>query len=329
MIFTAVSHRPRQNDTLGNTDTPIDFAIEEFCGVRLLQERIAAQQKLLIFVLAQPCATESTSCCIAQRAPARVNHFTRRGKISSKMRPRGTAAMRDQHQQQIGSQRHGAAGDPQRRRSWFGRLLVQLDQPFRFAGKLTVAGLIFGLFGSLVGAYAHYATWRDEQKLATYKEDLAHAIATFSETSTTLSAVMNLQQILFFTFTAALDAGKEDEENSFYAKNAKQSYDDYFTSRTALRKDIDSLAGKAEVFLDLPIDQLRDPVSAGALLMDPVRSHPYFSASERNSLKHNGFDCDKHLPTPEAIKVGEIVVDWQRAKHHVITFYFCLEKNSL
>ena len=238
----------------------------------------------------------------------------------------GTAAMRDQHKQQAASDPHGAAGDPQRRRSWFERLLLQLDQPFRFAGKLTLAGLIFGLFGSLVGAYAHYATWRDEQKLATYKEDLAHAISTFSETSSTLSAVMNLQQILFFTFAAAVDASEADDQNSFLLKNAKQSYDDYFAARTGLRKDIDSIAGKAEVFLDLPVDESRDLVTVGALLTDPVRSHPYLSASERNTLKRNGFDCGKHLPTPEAIKVGEIIIDWQRAKHHVVTFYFCLEK---
>lgn len=234
--------------------------------------------------------------------------------------------MRDQRKQESGSDRHGAAGDPQPRRSLFERLLLQLDEPFRFAGKLTLAGLIFGLFGSMIGAYAHYATWRDEQKLATYKEDLARAIDTFSDTSSTLSAVMNLQQILFFTFAGAVDAGKEDDQNSFFAKNAKQTHDDYFTSRTALRKDIDSIAGKAEVFLDLPIDDSRDPITVGALLTDSVRSHPYLSASERNTLKSNGFDCGKHLPTPDAIKVGDVVIDWQRAKHHVVTFYFCLEK---
>jgi hypothetical protein len=49
MIFTAVSHRPRQNDTLGNTGAPIDFAIEESCGVRLLHTSALPRSKSFSF----------------------------------------------------------------------------------------------------------------------------------------------------------------------------------------------------------------------------------------------------------------------------------------
>ena len=77
-------------------------------------------------------------------------------------------------------------------RSWFARLLVQLDRPFRFAAHLTFVGIV----GVVIAAVVQYSSWRDEKQRARHAEELSNAILNFSEISGALSGVMNLQQIL-------------------------------------------------------------------------------------------------------------------------------------
>jgi len=99
-------------------------------------------------------------------------------------------------------------------------LLHYVDRPFRAAGKLTFVAIILGAFGSLTGVYVQYTTWREEKNIARYNEDLKNSIATLSELSGTLSAIMNLQQLLFYNFQDALEANVEADQSSFSFKNA-------------------------------------------------------------------------------------------------------------
>ena len=215
-----------------------------------------------------------------------------------------------------------------RRSGFFHALLHYVDQPFRFAGKLTFVAFILGAFGSLTGAYVQYTAWRDEKNVARYNEDLKNSIATLSELSGTLSAIMNLQQLLFYTFQDALEKNVEADHNGFLFKNANELYEDYLPTRVSLRKNIDALVAKTKVFLDLPADADRDIVRAPDLVSNPLD----ISASNRSLLSDVGFNCKKHLPIPFSEQVvlkseGEaITIDWYNTKHHLNTFYFCLEE---
>jgi hypothetical protein len=224
-------------------------------------------------------------------------------------------------------QTSGKSTRGRRRSSFFEGLFHYVDQPFRFAGKLTFVAFILGAFGSLTGAYVQYTAWRDEKNVARYNEDLKNSIATLSDLSSTLSAIMNLQQILFYTFREALETNVDADHDGFYFKNAKKVYEEYLPARTALRKNIDALVGKTKVFLDLPVDPGRAVLNAPDLVSNPLD----ISASNRSLLSDVKFDCKKHLPIPFSEKVvlksevETVTIDWYNTKHQLNTFYYCLE----
>jgi len=226
------------------------------------------------------------------------------------------------------TQSSGKSTKDRRHPGFFRKLLHYVDRPFRAAGKLTFVAIILGAFGSLTGVYVQYTAWREEKNVARYNEDLKNSIATLSELSGTLSAIMNLQQLLFYNFQDALEANVEADQSSFSFKNANRMYDDYFSTRTALRKNIDALVGKTKVFLDLPADPEREISKPPDLVSNPLD----ISASNRSLLSAVNFDCRKQLPIPFSEKIvltseeaETLTIDWYNTKHHLNTFYFCLE----
>src|SRR5262245_2648542 len=130
------------------------------------------------------------------------------------------------------TQSSGKSTKDRRHPGFLRKLLHYVDRPVRAAGKLTFVAIILGAFGSLTTMYVQYTAWREEKNIARYNEDLKNSIATLSELSGTLSPIMNLQQILFYTFREALEKNLEADHNGFYFKNATQVYDEYLSTRT-------------------------------------------------------------------------------------------------
>jgi hypothetical protein len=200
--------------------------------------------------------------------------------------------------------------------SW-DRVLVGLRQSFRWVANLSFLGLI----GTFVAAYMQYNAWRDEKNITRYREELSSAMAVFSEIAGPLSSMINLQEILFYGYKNALGHyGEIDNKTKIYlTRNANKAHEDYTQTRTALRKNVDVLAGKAELFIDWPIqpDYWR-----------AEESHEEFMASERDLLRNAKFDCKQHMPDPKKSKLplATMTIDWNRAKHHVGTSYYCLEE---
>jgi hypothetical protein len=201
--------------------------------------------------------------------------------------------------------------------SWFARLLVEFDRPFRWLANLSVLGLI----GTFVAAYMQYNSWRDEKNITRYREELSSAMAVFSEIAGPLSSMINLQEILFYGYKNALGHyGPIDSKTRAYlTRNTNEAYKDYTQTRTALRKNVDVLAGKAELFIDRPIQADRSR-----------EKQPYeqFMASERDLLRNAKFDCKQHMPGPgrSEVTLVTMTIDWNRVKHHVATSYYCLEE---
>lgn len=75
----------------------------------------------------------------------------------------------------------------------FRRFLSAFDRPFRFAAHLA----IFGLIGTIIGSYFQYTSWREEKILTRHESELKSAIDAHTEIIAALSAVMNLQSMLF------------------------------------------------------------------------------------------------------------------------------------
>src|SRR5262249_41383098 len=206
---------------------------------------------------------------------------------------------------------------PTSRLKWLEQTLLGLDRPFRWLANLSILGLI----GTFLAAYMQYNSWRDEKNITRYREELSSAMTVFSEIAGPLSSMINLQEILFYGYKNALGHyGPIDAKTKGYlTRNANEAYKDYTQTRTALRKNVDVLAGKAELFIDRPIqaDHSRE-------------KQPYeqFMASERDLLRNAKVDCKQHMPDSRRSKVtlATMTIDWSRAKHHVATNYYCLEE---
>jgi hypothetical protein len=202
--------------------------------------------------------------------------------------------------------------------TWPKRLALLLDQPFRFAANLTSLGLV----SVAVASGVQYSSWRDEKNLVRHQEELSHAISNFSEISGTLSAVVNLQQMLYFTYKGAL--GDVDEtEKQYLSKAGKAIVLDYTVLRTALRKSVDVLTAKADLFIDRPTRSDSQRVVSNSADQEPQ------VFSNRDMWRNNGMDCKKHLPQKELITVGKLTVDWTQTRTHVAMFYYCLEEVHL
>jgi hypothetical protein len=201
-------------------------------------------------------------------------------------------------------------------RPWLAGLLLSLDQPFRFAGKLTSLGAL----GVILAAVIQYSSWRDEKNLARHKEELDSAISTFSEISGALSAVMNLQQILFFTHDAIRDArdAKDEQKVNMLVMNGKDILNQYMLLRTRLRENIDVLTAKADLFIDRPTTPDSKRIELGPEVPQVT--------SNRDVLRKNRYDCEQHMPSPHTLTVGNIPIDWNLTRWHVATFYYCLEE---
>jgi hypothetical protein len=202
-------------------------------------------------------------------------------------------------------------------------LLDRLDRPFRFAGRLTLVGIVIGFLGTIMGSFFQYTSWREEQNLARYKEDFSKATETFAEVSATLASAMNLQQLLYFNHKQAVTADVDGDKNSLQYKSAEKVYDEYFAARTGLRRNIDVIARKMEIFIDRPSVPEPKLSAIRALLQDPVVPQPLL-APELDALHQSGFDCGKHLPNFERNDL--VMIDWFSTKHHVVTFYHCIEQ---
>jgi hypothetical protein len=208
----------------------------------------------------------------------------------------------------------------------FRKKLLFAEETVVFFKHLSILGLVGGVIGTAVGSYFQYVSWREEQNIARYKEDFATATAVFGDVASTLSTAVNLQQILYFTFRDAVDAGVDKNDDAFQTKTARDTYKSYLEARNALRERIDALARKMEIYVDWPSDRNRDPTVQRSA--DPLNSH---------SLGAYDFDCAKYLPNStsiETLKVDSIPkpdttaslqVDWRSTKHHIVALQYCFE----
>lgn len=200
--------------------------------------------------------------------------------------------------------------------------LLRWDQPYKFAAHLT----FLGIFGTIIGSYLQYNSWRDEKNLSRYENELSSAIATASEIVAALSTVMNQQQMLLFTFANAegYEGPIEDQIRRYLLGNAKALQTRYFETHGELRQNIDALTGKAALYLDRPVET--DARRAETL------GEQVFLASNRDQLRNEGFDCKAHMPVKHTVlQLDEHKINWDSVRDNVETFFYCLDEihNSL
>jgi hypothetical protein len=214
------------------------------------------------------------------------------------------------------------------------RISVWIDRPFKFAGHLAFLGII----GAILGSYFQYNTWRDEKNLARYESELSDAIATSSEIVKALSSVMNLQQMLLFTFANAsgYEGSVTDNQRKYLIKSGKDLQERYVEARANLRQNIDALAGKAALFIDRPVEADSHRVANVSVFLSKIdqqqteaavaSSISDFLISNRDQLREEGFDCAQHMPDQNAgSQLKDRKINWNSVRENIATFYYCLE----
>ncbi len=188
--------------------------------------------------------------------------------------------------------------------------------------------------GWLLGSYFQYISWRDQQNIDMFKQDFAGASAAFAEVSGVLSTAMNLQQMIEANFRRALTQHVDADDSAFLTVSGRKLYQPYVDAQNSLKENIDVLARKMEIFVDWASDLTHDRSAKGQGA----------DRMSRSMLDKYDFKCEKHVPdatdfkklTSQKIeKKGKqrienkdepLQIDWHSAKHHVLTFQYCLEE---
>jgi hypothetical protein len=208
--------------------------------------------------------------------------------------------------------------------------LARFERPLKAFGKLASATLLISALGWFFSSLVQYNSWRQEHDLKRYQEDFDQANKTFAETSQMLLTSITLQQMLAFNYIDALQLKADDDKSlGFLSAQAKGVNDDYVKARIELRKSIELLARKTEIFVDWPsVVRRQKERSVRRALSDPLTIA---------SVEASDIDCDDIYAKGDAVenwtsdkvstKPGAPSIDWQSAKHHVIVLYACFDQD--
>jgi len=229
--------------------------------------------------------------------------------------------------------------------------LQAFDGRLSIAKGFTAVTLLTGFFGG----YFQYLNSYEDKVSTLAKADMQSATSTFVEISDAFAEAQMLQQLIFFDFATALDAGPDAGEKGMVTQAGNDVFPSYVKARTKLRQNSSVFAHKAEIYIDWASDLGRDPATQQALDGDPLTE---------TLLGNYNFDCDApanfatlagaNRAAPAAprcsgdsldvrnplrislcarrAETGDIdparpaiTIDWQSAKHHVLTMHYCFE----
>jgi hypothetical protein len=187
------------------------------------------------------------------------------------------------------------------------------------------------VIGTAIATFLQYRAGENEQNLARYKEDFASATTAFSEVTMGLQAATHLQSALFTNFSEAVKTKTYDDRKAFLTKSGEDLYKKYVDERLKLQNNIDLLARKVEIYIDWASDLRRDPSKA---------SHGADLLGNSSVLALYDFDCAKNNPSRRKLTHETSVdiphktnpsrhllrIDWNSAKHHVYSLYYCFEQ---
>src|SRR5450631_2663006 len=116
--------------------------------------------------------------------------------------------------------------------SGFWSRIQAFDGRLSIAKGLTAVTLLTGFFGG----YFQYLNSYEDKVSTLAKADMQSATSTFVEISDAFAEAQMLQQLMFFDFTAALDAGPDAGEKGMVTQAGNDLFPSYVKARTADRK---------------------------------------------------------------------------------------------
>jgi hypothetical protein len=113
--------------------------------------------------------------------------------------------------------------------------IKRFEEPAKAAGRFTVVTAAVSFIGWLVTSVIQYNSWRTENDLKRYEEDLTQATKTFADASDAFSKALTLQQQLVYNYVDALDSADKDRTEFLWGQ-AHSVFDD------AARRNLHRLA---------------------------------------------------------------------------------------
>jgi len=186
---------------------------------------------------------------------------------------------------------------------------------------------IAGLLGTLLVAYFQNISAYEAKVAAQAKDDMSAAAQAFAEASTALSTALSLQQRLINVFYSAVPNDIYKDDNAYLTKSARSMYKDYMETYASFHENYNLLARKAEIYLDWPSDKNHDAVASSTPTTDRI---------DMSLLGEFNFNCENYMPNFENGKTrvpltdphdstDTVVIDWNSAKHEVLTTQYCFE----
>jgi hypothetical protein len=244
------------------------------------------------------------------------------------------------------------AGTKPTKPGWWTRVQAW-DNRLSVAKGLTLVTLLTGFFGG----YFQYLNAYQENVSALAKSDMAAATSTFVDISNAFSEAQMLQELIFYNFTAYLTAGADLGDKGMVTEAGNDIFPAYMKARSGLRQNSSVFAHKAEIYIDWASDLGRDPAAPRVLDVDPLTEA---------LLGDYNFNCDAEANLPQLAASGSaapqaspatcaggaqpavasqtinlcardrggkivagkppVTIDWQSAKHHVMTLHYCFEQ---
>jgi hypothetical protein len=230
------------------------------------------------------------------------------------------------------------APEPDSLRTGLGRYFILMN---------TLVGLpIVTILGGLLASYIQYSIAYQEKIASRGAEELKTATETFNDISKKFAEAQTLQQMLLSDFSTAIDSNADGSEQTLAAKHARSIFPTYEKVSNVLIGAGDVMAYDAERY----IDWASDPKSGSE------GKRPYSDPMTRGALRSYDFDCDYYVPNfsdPSApgtntcsngnqprepissvaricppkknSDASPIRIDWQSAKHEVITMHYCFQ----
>jgi hypothetical protein len=239
----------------------------------------------------------------------------------------------------------------------------RFEAPIKAAGRFTVVTAAVSFAGWLVTSVIQYNSWRTENDLKRYEEELTQATKTFADASDAFSKALTLQQQLVFNYVDALDSADKNKENDkdkgrteFLWGQAHSVLDDYRKARTELRQTIGVMTRRAEIYIDWPSKADRknsekvtpdDPLTVIRVdeittaftdrLKNPKMDKTKIDPLTISAVEGGEVDCDTLIPqgnnidkwgTSPASRGATATVDWGSTKHHLIVLYACFAQDN-
>ena len=213
---------------------------------------------------------------------------------------------------------------------------------WQFVGNAAFLGALGTVF---VGLFQYVSAYHDS--VATLaKNDLDAATNALTEAVSTLANPLSLQERLIWSYSFAKKNDTENDDDAYETKSARAISKSYEDSVASLSKDVDLLARKMEIYLDLPGDLSHAAANNSSVNAEPIsgaslRAFEFHCENPKHMAvfgKEKSFGKDKS-GDPSVLRLqGEgsddngsndggkpLFIHWKSVRDNLLTLEYCFE----